>query len=365
MERHVFYAVGSADPGGFAPEGRFLPDAYERDRTIAFLMQRFPPHCPHHLLHNLLNGHYSRHPLCDARPFHDDQCRHGSHSRPQLSAAEISSTAPAAGVVIFLPFGLSYGTSPFENENRLVSGCADCEPLQDGDTCGGCRRVWHPESGCAVPARGFAGTTGEYASLHAWRESVWLTGSCLPVDGEVDEEECWGEEDWDEEDWGEEDWGEEEEDGEDGEGEEEWADEAEGVAVQGDWDGDGEEEYSDQGAPSWGAGRWARDGRGGWSWIVDFPAAPLAPAEAASAPAPAVPPEPAVAATAPAPAEAAGTVLRVLELELEVARLKQAALPAPAVAAGAPAPAVAAGAVLRILELELEVARLKQAALPV
>ena len=172
MERHVFYAVGSADPGGFAPEGRFLPDAYERDRTIAFLMQRFPPHCPHHLLHNLLNGHYSRHPLCDARPFHDDQCRHGSHSRPQLSAAEISSTAPAAGVVIFLPFGLSYGTSPFENENRLVSGCADCEPLQDGDTCGGCRRVWHPESGCAVPARGFAGTTGEYASLHAWRESV-------------------------------------------------------------------------------------------------------------------------------------------------------------------------------------------------
>ena len=119
------------------------------------------------------------------------------------------------------------------------------------------------------------------------------------------------------------------------------ADEAEErVAVRGDSDGDDAEDSGDHGAPGWGAGRWARDGRGGWSWIVDFPTAP---------------PAPAVAASAPAPAEAAGAVLRVLELELEVARLTQAALPEPAVAAGAPAPAVAAGAVLRILELELEI----------
>ena len=313
MERHVVVGVPTTDgPDAFFVTEQKGLESYERDDATHFLQQRFPLNCPHHLLHNLLNGHYSRHPFCDARPFHDEQCRHGSHSRPRLSAEEMQSTAPAAGVVIFLPFGLSYGTSSGE-VSRLVAGCADCEFLDEGDACGGCRRVWH--DGCAVPAQGFMGTDGQYASLATWRESVSLSGSGLPEGGGVDEEEGSGEDDWEDEDWGEEDWREEEEDGEDGDGEEDWAQEAgDGhVADQQNWDGhvsyvgyDG-----DQGATGWGDGHWAPDDYAGWSWIVDFPAAP---------------PAPAVTADAPAPAEAAAAAVRILELELDVARLKQAAL---------------------------------------
>ena len=215
MERHVVVAV--ATTGGpdanYVTELKVLENKETEDSTH-FLQHRFPLHCPHHLLHNLLNGQYSRHPLCDARPFHDDRCRYGSHSRPQLSATEISSTAPAAGVVIFLPFGLSYGTS-MAGASRFVSGCADCEFLDDGDACGACRRVWH--GGSAVPAQGLMGTEGQYASLAAWRESVDLSGSCLPECGEEEADEDWGEEDWEAEDWREEEDGEE-----DAEGEETW-----------------------------------------------------------------------------------------------------------------------------------------------
>ena len=174
MERHVFCAV-SGGTDFVEAEETFLPEsARERDNALRFLMQRFPLYCPHHLLHNLLNGHYNRHPLCNARPFHDDQCRHGSHSRPQLSEAERSITAPAAGVVIFLPFGLSYGTSSDNSASHFVRGCADCEFLYDGDTCGSCRRVWR--DGRAVPAKGFTGCQGQYAS-----QSRPLARECRPV----------------------------------------------------------------------------------------------------------------------------------------------------------------------------------------
>eukprot|EP00966_Prymnesium_polylepis_P090206 2089206-Prymnesium_polylepis.1 len=46
--------------------------------------------------------------------------------------------APAEGAVIFLPIGLSRRAG----DGLLVAGCADCERLLDGDTCGSCRRRW-------------------------------------------------------------------------------------------------------------------------------------------------------------------------------------------------------------------------------
>jgi len=323
MERHTVCAVLGASHEGHEGinldvEARFLPSHLETLQATEFLQHRFPRNCPHHLLHNLLNGHYSQHPLCDARPFHDESCRHGSHARPQLTAAEVSATAPAAGVVIFLPFGLSCTTI---DGSRLVSGCADCEFLDEGDACGGCRRVWN--GGNAWPARGFTGTEGQNASLATWRESVDLSGSCLPGHEEVDEEESWGEEDW-----GEEDWREEEDYEEDGDGEEAWAweDEAEEhhAAAPTDWGGG--DDTAEVKAPEWGDGRWASDGYGGWSWTVDFPAALPVPATDASAPVSAE------ARAAPATTVAADAALRILELELELARR-------PATDASTPVPA--------------------------
>ena len=310
MERHVVVAATEGPDVGFFVEQRPL-ETTERDDAPDFLKSRFPLHCPHHILHNLLNGHYGRHQLCDARPFRDEQCRHGSHSRPQLSAAEMSYTAPAAGVVIFLPFGLSYGTS-CGGASRLVSGCADCEFLDDGDACGSCHRVWH--RGSAMPVQGFYGTEGQYASLAKWRESVCLSGSGLPGGGEMDKEEGWEEEDWGDEEWGEEGWDEEEEDGEEGDGEPQWADEAEEAAE------DGEDD-----APSWGEGRWTSDGSGNWSWTVDFLAPLPAPKTGADAPVPAELRRETLAAPAATEATvAADATVRILELELELARLRRA-----------------------------------------
>ena len=320
MERHAVTASpDDRGTGGYVFQVSLLPTVEEQEEATSFISQRFPAHCPHHLLHNLVNGHYTQHQLCSARPFQNEQCRHGTHARPQLPADEMERCAPAAGALIFLPFGLScrVNGSGVGCRSRLVAGCADCEFLGDGDTCGACRRVW--THGGAYPARGIRGTEGQYASLATWRESVDLSGACLPECGEVDEEESWGEEDW-----GEEDWGEEEDYEEDGDGEEAWEEEEEEqVAAPTDrGGGDDTGNGGDGGAPAWGDGRWASDGRGGWSWTVDFPVALPAPVAAAVAIVPAAP-RPEVPA-APAAAAASDATVRILELELELARLRQA-----------------------------------------
>ena len=69
------------------------------------------------------------------------------------------------------------------------------------------------------------------------------------------------------------------------------------------------------------------------------------------------------ARAAPAATVAADAALRILELELELARrpATDASAPVPAKAHVAPAATVAAEAALRILQLELELARLKRA----
>ena len=200
---------------------------WHEQEDIRFLAHRFPGFCPYHILHNLLGLHYSRHESCSAAPFTDQRCRHGSHQRPCLSEGEMSIYAPAEGALILLPFGLSRRAS----DGLLVAGCADCEQLLDGDTCGSCRRRW--SGGRPTPAWGYT-DQGRCARLNGWRATVGLTGQDVgegePAGGWEQSEEEWGEEEW-EDDELEEEW---DDDGEDRD------DAAGGDAASWDAEGDGD-----------------------------------------------------------------------------------------------------------------------------
>ena len=76
MDRAVLVCV-TDDGGGLDVEVRPpVPRAgWQRGMDIDLLQQRFPGHCPHHLLHNLLQLHYSRHELCTAAPFSVEMCQ--------------------------------------------------------------------------------------------------------------------------------------------------------------------------------------------------------------------------------------------------------------------------------------------------
>jgi hypothetical protein len=339
--------VGHPDETELYPTGGALPDGQQTYAATAFLQDRFQGHCPHHLLHNLLNLHYGQHPLCTAPPFTNAVCRYGSHERPVLSVQDMMATAPARGAVIFLPFGLSCRAA--NDGSCIVDGCIDCELLDVGDTCGSCRRFWHGEG--SVPANASTGYGGSHASLAAWlAAAVHLPGHALGEAGEEEWENTWddqeGQEEYGEEEYGEEDegylddahvwhpaddWGcqnQEEEEGQEGE---------EG------WKAEGNE---DQQPPSFDVGHWAEDSQGDWtwSWFAQQPAAVrAADAGLASAPA-AAPPADASLATAVAAAVQATLVVcgagsacatqaepssdadwhvRTLELELEMAKLKR------------------------------------------
>lgn len=41
---------------------------WQRDMDVDLLQRRFPGHCPHHLLHNLLNLHYTAGTICARWP---------------------------------------------------------------------------------------------------------------------------------------------------------------------------------------------------------------------------------------------------------------------------------------------------------
>ena len=155
------------------------------------------------------------------------------------------STAPAEGANILLPFGLSCRNS--DANVGLVAGCADCETLESGDTCGSCRRLWHGI--CPVPAVGFYRNLGGSACLEAWRDAIDLRcprgdlvrGRAAGGGGNHGESE---------EEYGEEEWYEEEE----------WCEEEE-------WDG--EEGAGGEDEERWSRGNWSKDRRGNWQWSVD------------------------------------------------------------------------------------------------
>ena len=325
MERA--FVVGHAHEHGceteLYPMGSALPDGQQQMAATAFLQHRFQGHCPHHLLHNLLNLHYTRHPMCTARPFTDAQCVHGSHARPMLSEQEMRLTAPAKGAVIFLPFGLACRAAA--DETTIVDGCVDCDLLDDGDTCGSCRRQWL--DGRAVPANAST-QVGEsnHASLAAWRAGINLPGDNLGEDFEAGEEE--GEETWDDQ--------EEQEEWE--YGEEEWEKEDGGLVNDyghGDkeeWEEDEEEEWEEE------EGQQQEEDAAQQPAVVDAAGAGMASAPTAA------PPANASVATAVAAAVQATLVacdagnacatraepstdadwrVRALELELEIAKLKR------------------------------------------
>ena len=277
-------------------------------------------------------------------PFTNEECRHGTHARPELTPAQVRATAPAEGALILLPFGLSCRACDDQGA-ALVDGCTECVLLDEGDVCGGCRRVWigdHPQPASQLPQVGLP------LELEEWRCAVGLEEH-LPGSGETEEPE---EEDYEEEEWGEEEWeaeGEEEEHA----WEDEWA-----SAEEGDYDaswsakgdggyGGGGDGWQSRSGPAaavndgWGAGRWIQDRWGNWEWTVDF---------ASSAAASAVP-----AADAPALEVAAVAASQLVSAAVQ-AVLAVGAAPAAPVAASSPG----ASERVRILELQLELEQLKR-----
>ena len=338
MERPVIASVSDGATGGLITEvwplGR--RSNVRQDADLALLHRRFPGHCPYHLLHNLLQLHYGRHEMCTALPFSVDVCKHGSHAKPVLTHSQMRADAPAQGVLLLLPFGLSCRAC--DDDVGLVAGCAECELLDDGDFCGGCRRIW--VGGQPLPATQLL-AAGRPCDLEEWQRAVGL-GEQVPSAGGPTEPEEYPEEEW----LGEEEWEEEEE-------EEEWKDAGEAETGGASWGAEGEDDYGgdDDGwrahggpaeaeAGSWGTGRWVEDRGGGWSWVVDF----AAPAAASAAPALGAQ-APDVAAVASSAATAA--VQAVLAAEA-----------VPAAPAAASAPGVSER--VRILELELELEQLKR-----
>ena len=350
MERPVIVDVGfDASTESFETEVWPMGSrpAWKQDADIGLLQRRFPGHCPHHLLHNLLQLHYGRHESCTAAPFSVDMCRHGSHAKPVLTHQQIRADAPAEGALLLLPFGLSCRACD-DGRVGLVAGCAECELLGDGDFCGGCRRVWL--DGCPVPATQPL-QSGRLVDLEEWQLAVGL-GAPAPSSGGAQaaqgrwsgEEEEWGEEEWeDEEDEGE--W--ESEEGEDAASWDDGAGEWDGAGDDGVHDGDpGHQAGGDpaEGPEAWGAGEWVEDRWGNWAWVVDFAASAAASTgPTAAAPGPDVAAVAASAATAAvqavlaagaaplAPAPAGGSAaapgvserVRILELELKLESLKR------------------------------------------
>ena len=171
MERPVIVDVGAAAGGGFETEvwPMGTRPSWKKNADIDLLKHRFPGHCPHHLLHNLLQLHYGRHELCTAAPFSVDMCRHGTHAKPVLSPAQMRADAPAEGALLLLPFGLSCRAC--DDDVGLVAGCAECELLDDGDFCGGCRRFW--DAGSPFPATQLL-QCGRWVDLEEWQRAVGL-----------------------------------------------------------------------------------------------------------------------------------------------------------------------------------------------
>jgi hypothetical protein len=205
------------------PIGREL----HNQKNVDSLRRFFPGSCPHHIIHNLLNGSYNRHRFCTAEPFTKSICEHGSHARP--SPPQEEGPRLANGVVVPLGFGL-FGkvgnTSLFTScpvcvdDAALDVACAGCGLAYDGE------QAYEPDSAAITAAA---------------RRTLWELGESDTAEGEEGEGEEYdeGEEGWDEE-------AEEEEEGEEEEeyeGEEDWQEEEE-------WQGEEEESEEELGDES-------------------------------------------------------------------------------------------------------------------
>ena len=186
------------------PIGRELHNKWNVDKLLRF----YPGSCPHHIIHNLLNGSYNRHRFCTAEPFTRSMCKHGSHARPTPAPNEIPRLA--SGVMVPLGFGL-FG---MVGKTEIFISCPAC--VDDVSLDVAC-------TACGMAHDGEQAYEADNAAISAAaRRTLWEMGES--GQGEEDEgEEEEGEEAWGEEAEGEEEWEEEHE-----EEEEDWQEEEEG-----------------------------------------------------------------------------------------------------------------------------------------
>ena len=217
------------------------------EQNVGLLRRTFMGSCPHHILHNLINGSYKRHRFCTAEPFTNAQCKYGSHARPHQWGWHIEAPRLASGVVVPLAFGL-FGRV---GSSELTIGCPDC----DDDEC--------VEIACTSCGMAFDGERSYEADDAAYTAAARRTLGEVGEDGGEYEE---GEEEGDEEAGDEA--GEEEEEGEDEQ------EEAEEYQEEGQWQ------------DKWPQGEeWAEPEESeplaeapGWEPDAPAPAAPAAPA---------------------------------------------------------------------------------------
>ena len=200
------------------PIGRELHNEWNVDK----LRRVYPGSCPHHIIHNLLNGSYNRHRFCTTEPFTRSACKHGSHARPAPAPNEEPRLAD--GVVVPLGFGL-FGRV---GKTEIFTSCPECV---DDETlnvaCAACGMAMDDE-------QVYEADDAAYAA--AARRTLWEMGES--GQGEEDEgEEEEDEEAWDEEAEGEEEWEEEHE-----EEEEDWQEEEQ---EEGDQEEEGDAEWEE------------------------------------------------------------------------------------------------------------------------
>ena len=109
--------------------------ADSREDNVEILRRRFEGYCPYFLLDGLLHLEFAQSAECDARPFSDEECRHGWHSAPP-EFAELVCRPPAwGGPALF--FGRCRGLEDDDRE-RLYSECPACRGTgDDGDNDNG------------------------------------------------------------------------------------------------------------------------------------------------------------------------------------------------------------------------------------
>ena len=99
-------------------------------RNLGIIRRKYPGHCPYHVTHNILGGHFDRHVSCS----------HGSHANPAQSAEAVSCRSQVAvGKTLQLPLGLSRKAG----STKLHDGCAACIQNDEyGVACMSCGRAW-------------------------------------------------------------------------------------------------------------------------------------------------------------------------------------------------------------------------------
>ena len=109
-------------------------------RNLVVVQRKYPGHCPYHITHNILGGHFDRHHSCTVAPFADGTCAHGSHSDPAHSTEAMGCRLQVAvGKTLQYPLGFSRRAG----SSKLHDGCYLCTFNDQFDVaCASCGRAW-------------------------------------------------------------------------------------------------------------------------------------------------------------------------------------------------------------------------------